>query len=310
MALPVRIAVLAIVVALSTAGVGIAQRPSGSAKRVDLEPRAPQIPQLPAERLGDEILQDDLPAHDPVVEEAPPIYTREPAHAESAHEEPEFAGPYPPHPGQVHPRLQHQPLRTYLENRPRQLPLQSDSWLNRPFGISYLLGATFLDDPISGVVGGDPGFSYGGRISWDTSASWGVETRIIGGQIGVQDLVGGTDLPPAKLFQWDVNWLYYWTGDTRWRPYFLIGTGLLDIDYFSAVGRHHTTVFEMPFGIGLKYRHSTRLAFRVELLDNYALNSGVQSDMHNVSLTAGMEFRFGGGRSRSYWPWNPGRNWW
>lgn len=177
--------------------------------------------------------------------------------------------------------------------------------------MSYFVGALFLADPLPGLVGGDPGFTYGGRLSWDMSPTFGVETRIAGASNGVKDLLGGADLAPAGSFYWDVNWMWYWTGDTRWRPYFTVGGGLLDIDYYDAFQhRYHNTVFTLPFGVGMKYRHSTRLALRLDLMDNYAFSSGLQGDMHNVSLTAGMELRFGGARQRNYWPWNPSRGWW
>lgn len=297
--------------------------PSGAEPSVDLTPRPPQLPAVPRAQLGEEILQDDLPPHESIVDEAPPIYSDEPTMRRNGPGDSRTGGMpdafmpneeapaewYGAPPG-MHRRLQHHPLRTYLENRPRQIPLTADSWLNRPFGMSYFVGAMFLDNPINNVVGGDPGVTYGGRLSWDFGPHWGIETRMAGADAGVRDLVTGTDLRQAKMFYWDVNWLWYWTGDTRWRPYTLVGSGLLDIDFYSPAQRYHNTVVTLPFGIGMKYRHSTRLALRFELLDNYAFSSGQQSDMHNVTLTAGMEIRIGGGHSRSYWPWTPGRNWW
>ncbi|MBA4016372.1 MAG: hypothetical protein C0483_04215 [Pirellula sp.] len=290
-----------------------AAEPEFDPRSVDLAPRPPQLPTVPRAQLGEEILQDDLPPHESVVEEAPPIYADDPrapgaSTGDDYVDEPSSTWQGPP-PG-VQRRLQHHPLKTYLENRPRQMPLMADSWLNRPFGMSYFVGGMFLDDPIQNVVGGDVGLTYGGRLSWDLGPHWGIETRLAGADVGVRDLVTGTDLRHAKIFYWDVNWLWYWTGDTRWRPYALVGSGLNDINFYSTVQRYHNTLVTLPFGVGMKYRHSTRLALRFELLDNYTFSSGQVSDMHNITLTAGMEIRIGGGRSRSYWPWNPGRNWW
>ena len=291
------------------------EEPEFDPRSVDLAPRPPQLPAVPRMQLGEEILQDDLPPHESVVEEAPPIYADGPAPPRSIVSHGDTSADAAPAewygaPPGMHQRLQHHPLRTYLENRPRQVPLTADSWLTRPLGMSYFAGGMFLDDPIQNVVGGDAGITYGGRLSWDFGPHWGIETRFAGTNSGVRDLVTGNDLDPAKIFYWDVNWLWYWTGDTRWRPYALVGSGMFDIDFDSPAQRYHDTLVTLPFGVGMKYRHSTRMALRFELLDNYVFSSGRLSDMHNVSLTAGLEIRFGGGRSRSYWPWNPGRNWW
>lgn len=201
--------------------------------------------------------------------------------------------------------------RAYIENRPRQVPLERESWLNRPYGASFFLGGYFLDDPLPGVLEGDGGFAYGGRVSWDASARFGVETRFGGASPGTKAVVAPLDMPEAGIFFWDVNWLWYPTGDTRWRPYFTAGTGLLNLDYRDPANRrYHNNTLEVPFGIGMKYRHSTRLAMRFEFLDNYSFASGLQSDLHNLSFTAGLETRFGGGFRRNYYPWNPGRDWW
>jgi hypothetical protein len=69
-------------------------------------------------------------------------------------------------------------------------------------------------------------------------------------------------------------------------------------------------LLQMPIGLGLKYRHTSRLAMRVDLIDNIGFSAGQLDTMHNWSLTAGIEARFGGGRKRNYWPWNPSREWW
>ncbi|MBL9093231.1 MAG: outer membrane beta-barrel protein [Planctomycetaceae bacterium] len=275
----------------------------------DVAVRQVAAPPIPTQ-LGDDILQDTLSPHESVVEAAPPIYSHDPSGGPLTTTEPDSSQVQPYRGGGAQTPHQHR-LRAHLENRPRQTPLQTESWLNRPYGMSYFVGALFLADPLPGLVGGDPGVTYGGRLSWDMSPTFGVETRIAGASNGVKDLLGGADLAPAGSFYWDVNWMWYWTGDTRWRPYFTVGGGLLDIDYYDAFQhRYHNTVFTLPFGVGMKYRHSTRLALRLDLMDNYAFSSGLQGDMHNVSLTAGMELRFGGARQRNYWPWNPSRGWW
>jgi hypothetical protein len=222
--------------------------------------------------------------------------------------------PWPEQPGT--PPYGHSPyaaprtkLGAYLQSRPRQPQLQRDSWLNRPYSIGFFMGGMFLDSPMSGTTEGQPGFMYGGRFGWDFSPSFGLETRIVGANPGLHAPASNTDLPNAQVFIWDMNWLWYWTGDTTWRPYFTIGMGLFEMKYLTATETQQNTAFEMPFGFGLKYRHSTRLAMRFDLLDNFTFAAGRQDSMNNISLTAGLEYHFGGGSRRNYWPWNPGHNW-
>lgn len=297
-----------------------AQAPSddqAAAQAPNLTPAAPEVPQL-----GEEILGEPLP---PNARRAAVIphgqftpRTQAPAGTYQETLEPDFYHAQPNHGEQYYEqpsgsRLhQHaERLRNYIDNRPRQMPLQSESWLNKPYGLSYFVGGLWLDDPLHNVVGGNAGFMFGGRFSWDLSPSFGVETRLGGANVGLVDRINGLDLAPANIFFADIDWLWYFTGDTRWRPFALIGTGFFDIDYTDALPvRHHSTVLQLPIGLGVKYRHRSRIAIRVDLVDNISFASGPQDTMHNWSLTAGLEARFGGGRKRNYWPWNPSREWW
>jgi hypothetical protein len=86
--------------------------------------------------------------------------------------------------------------------------------------------------------------------------------------------------------------------------------GLSDVDFVDNQNRRiHETVFQLPFGLGVKYRWNSRIAFRAELLDNVSFAGGDVDVMHNVSVTAGLEYRFGGRSKKTYWPWNPSRTW-
>jgi hypothetical protein len=67
------------------------------------------------------------------------------------------------------------------------------------------------------------------------------------------------------------------------------------------------TTFGLPLGVGMKYLIHPTTAFRMELMDNIAFSTGPLDTQHNITLTAGVEIRFGGVR-RSYWPWNPGQD--
>lgn len=287
-----------------------------AAAKVDKEPvvveRTPVT--LVVERVEDELGEPPqppnlggelaLPAPNPYASTAPA-------------EEPSSPYPWPEQPdaqyGHPHHAAPRTPLSDYIRSRPRQQQLQRESWLNRPYSLGFFMGGMFLDSPISGITQGQPGFMYGGRFGWDFGPSFGVETRLLGADPGLHDPASKIDLPTAHVFAWDLNWLWYWTGDTRWRPYFSLGMGLFKMGYLTPAGiqggKQNNTALEMPFGFGLKYRHSTRLAMRFDVLDNLTFAHGGQDSMNNFSLTAGLEWRYGGGSRRNYWPWNPGHNW-
>ena len=48
---------------------------------------------------------------------------------------------------------------------------------------------------------------------------------------------------------------------------------------------------------------------RLDLVDNIAFGTNQVSSMHNFSIMAGVEFRFGG-RSTSYFPWSGDTVYW
>ena len=68
----------------------------------------------------------------------------------------------------------------------------------------------------------------------------------------------------------------------------------------------------MPFpaaGIGREIPLQRTTVVRLDLLDDIAFRTDHLQTQENVSLTAGLEFRFGGSR-KVYWPWDPGRSFW
>src|SRR5206468_6243022 len=91
--------------------------------------------------------------------------------------------PYEPHDtvlppdavGPFHPSR----IGEYIRNRPRQIQLERDSWLHRPWSTSFLLGGLFLDKPMS-TINGNGGILYGGRVGWDFAPRFGMETRLGG----------------------------------------------------------------------------------------------------------------------------------
>jgi len=185
-------------------------------------------------------------------------------------------------------------------------PLGLESWLTRPYSIGLAGGGFFAGDPIQGQVNGTPGFLGALRFGWDVEYFWGVETRLAFSTFGLTDPLGIQSFGRAHAFIWDLDYLYYPLGDTKVRPYVSLGGGFIDYKFNNALGwQVHMTPFELPIGIGVKYRHNNIWVFRADLTDNLTFASGNQMSMMNsISLTGGVEVRYGAGPKRSYWPWN------
>jgi hypothetical protein len=217
-------------------------------------------------------------------------------------------------------------------NRGIGRPLESESWLYRPFSAGWFLGLVQGSPLIDGWVGGNQGFFGGYRLGWDYDHYWGSEMRFAFGTVGLFDSQRAKDAQEAAddehnldeddpfrhrfdrrrdctMGLWDVSLLYYPWGDAAWRPYASAGLGLVNLEFIDRLStRYDETVFGLPIALGVKYRYNNWVALRLELADNIAFGNDL-STVHLVTLTGGAEVRFGGSRV-AYWPWNPGRHYW
>ncbi len=206
------------------------------------------------------------------------------------------------------------------------------NWTAYPLSIGCFAGAVNGGPLIEDWVGTTTGFDGGWRLGWDFGPSFGCEMRMAFGDPKLYDsyradqaltALDNADGVPrndprrnrfddriAELFQWDFDILFYPWGETRLRPYFLTGMGLSNIFFTDRLDQNYqTTSLALPLGMGVKYLCSQQLAVRLDLLDDIALSSNHLVTQQNVSLTAGVEFRFGGSR-KVYWPWDPSRSFW
>jgi len=188
-------------------------------------------------------------------------------------------------------------------------PLLTASWLNRPCYAGVFIGALHGDTLIPGEINQSIGFFSGFRLGWDYDTYWGLETRLGFSELGLDFIdEASVDGLSTDVVVWDASLVYYPWGDARWRPYVSLGVGLVDFDFLDESGlRHSDAVVGVPWGVGLKYRQSDWITLRFDFLDNVAFGgkAGFET-MNNLSLTGGLEFRFGGTR-KSYFPWNPSR---
>ena len=254
------------------------------------------------------------------------------SHCDTPYERPIVGGP-------TGFRPLHRPLFDLLkppEGRHRGLghPLQRESWLYRPFSAGWFMGMVQGTRLIDDWVGQQRGFVGGYRLGWDSDYYWGGELRYafasvqlfdspraIQAQRAADDARGWAANDPrrqrfdprrdANLKHWDLNVLYYPWGDSQWRPYLLVGVGAAQVTFIDRLSNEFDkAVFAMPLAAGLKYRCNDWLALRFEVADNVAFGGGSGfNTLHNLSVTGGVEIRFGGTR-KSYWPWNPGRHYW
>ncbi len=192
----------------------------------------------------------------------------------------------------------------------RGLPLEGTSWKNRPYHVDWFLGSLLGDQMIDGRVDQDNELIAGLRLGWDFDHFWGLEWRFGWSDPNVR-LVGTEATPQnGSIFLSDVDLLYYPWGDSRMRPYGLLGLGFARYEFTDdRTIRYNATLVTLPFGGGLQIQQRPWLAWRFEILDNMAFGADGLSTQHNVSLTAGMEFRLGA-RAESYWPWRSSRRIW
>jgi hypothetical protein len=180
-------------------------------------------------------------------------------------------------------------------------PLEGTSWLaashSAGFFIGGIGGATLIDDQLEQGVGG----TFGLRFGVDYDHRWGIEKRFGFAEMNVFD-VTHHQRQIVNLEMGDIDLLFYPWGDTRWRPYMSAGAGLSHFNYQSDTGRRiDRLLVGLPFGIGVKYFWSEGVAIRAELVDNLMLGAHELSTMNNISLAAGVEFRYSGlhlGRSK------------
>ncbi len=200
------------------------------------------------------------------------------------------------------------------DGRHRKLghPLSRESWLTRPYHVDAFIGGLFADDPLDGQAEAGTGFVGGGRLGWDWHTFWVLDTRLFTSSVALEDPTGSTLPEDMRVYTWDLNLLYFPLGDAQWRPYVSAGLGFYDVEFARSLTEgFHETLFSIPWGFGCKYRVDSRLALRVDLIDNVAFGDDSRLEtMHNWSLTGGFEWHFGGGPKASYFPWNPSRNWW
>jgi hypothetical protein len=191
----------------------------------------------------------------------------------------------------------------------RGQPLVGTSWRNRPFNFGGELGTLWLTRSIDENVSRDIDTFGGFFAGYDFDHYWGAEWHFDWSTPELKNSEAPDAHRTDSLFSWNNSLLYYPWGDAKWRPYWRGGIGNMRFDYPLDDGsRHDEWMLTFPLGIGVKYPVRRWLAARTELTDHITVNDDYPTQ-HNVTLTFGLEWRFGA-HPRSYWPWNPDRHIW
>jgi Outer membrane protein beta-barrel domain len=189
-------------------------------------------------------------------------------------------------------------------------PLIGTSWRNRPWYFGTFVGGVLMDDLISNRVYQNDTPLVGLRLGYDFDHFWGLESRWA---FANPELTNGAGTPladPSRDYFADVSLAYYPFGDARWRPYLSAGLGFQTFRFNDDQGqRISESMLSVPLGVGVKYFYGPWFSLRFDLYDNLGIGNARVSGMHNFSLMAGVEFRFGG-RRQSYFPWHNNTSYW
>jgi hypothetical protein len=200
---------------------------------------------------------------------------------------------------------------THGRNIGRGIPLTHSSWSNRPYHVDWFLGGMLNSSLIRNRVRQNNDTFGGVRIGWDFDHYWGTEWRFgwSSPNIDYRSTSNNTSTD-NRLFITDFDLVYYPWGDSKIRPYALMGLGFTRVDFYDENDVHFgTSLLTMPYGVGLQFPMWPWLTWRLEVLNNLAFGADQVTTLANVSFTLGMEWRLGA-KPSSYWPWRSSRYIW
>ncbi|MEN1678743.1 MAG: outer membrane beta-barrel protein [Planctomycetota bacterium] len=184
-------------------------------------------------------------------------------------------------------------------------PLRGTSWLNRPIEATAEVGALIMTGPPANDIRAANDLFGAVQLGWDWDHYWGSQLRL-GWSTPEMDNpnVQEADLSDNFLLT-DASVVYYPWGDSRTRPYLRAGFGLVDLEFTNSNGeRQQENLFTVPLAIGMKRLVKRNLAFRAEFANNVAFGANEADGANYITLSVGLEGRFGG-KPDGYWAWSP-----
>lgn len=214
-----------------------------------------------------------------------------------------------------------QPGSFWQRWRERRLEIrrQPGTWMRYPFYFEKFTGLAHLDEPVHGQIKNGQGNLFGGRLGWDFARYAGIETRLGYVRATLNDTLHPLIPSHENFVFWDANLLIYPWGDRRWRPFGMLGLGLVNVGFIDDVGRlWNQTLVTLPVAVGVKYRVNNLTALRFDVTDNIVFGTAQGGNgrhtMSNFAVFFAYERRFGRPH-RSYFShgdlsrWSRLRNW-
>jgi hypothetical protein len=200
---------------------------------------------------------------------------------------------------------------THGRNVGRGIPLTHSSWRNRPYHFDWFVGGMLNSSLIRNRVQQNNATISGVRIGWDFDHYWGTQWRFGWSEPSIEyRVLRDSGDASSNLFLSDLDLLYYPWGDSKIRPYVLLGLGFTRVKFQDESAIHfNTSLLTMPYGVGLQFPLWPWLTWRFEVLNNLAFGADQVETLANVSFTLGMEWRLGA-KPSSYWPWRSSRYIW
>jgi hypothetical protein len=181
-------------------------------------------------------------------------------------------------------------------------PLYGTSWLNRPIYTGVMLGGVLTNGPMDPWANYENSALFSLYQGYDFDHFWGGEMRLAAGRWG---LLQAPD-QSSDVFYIDAHLSYYPWGDARFRPYASGGLGFMSTDFVDEFdNRYEELLLTIPLSLGFKYQMQPSYALRFDFTQNISFGDGGLDTMNNFSLSAGVEWHYGGPR-KSYFPWNGG----
>ncbi len=184
------------------------------------------------------------------------------------------------------------------------LPDIEEDWFGRPvYGGGYA-GVLVGGEIIASQLKLEPGLVTGLRIGQDCDRRWTWESNFAYASPEVINLEGPELRRGTDLFFGDTSLIYSRYATKRLRPYVSAGMGAAYFDLVDQTGKAlHEFMPTVPLGAGLQYRYQEWLVLHLSVRDNLTLGQGeLEKTMHNLTLTGGLEFRFGV-TPNVYYPW-------
>ena len=140
-------------------------------------------------------------------------------------------------------------------------------------------------------------FLYGGRFGYNFTKHWGIEgvVEFINSRVNDKAIPGTKEgqfrgpMDRVDLTFYHLNAVYHFMPDSKFTPFVVAGFG--GAHYSPTISNREMAAFNV--GVGAEYWMTENIAFRVDVRD-YMVTEIFQETYHNVGVTVGLTFAFGG----------------